>query len=338
MRALNRELNLEIEREYARRRNLAHAQSEERRKRIHAKYPRIKITEELIRLRGLDYLQSTFNDDEEHRWNAYQSLKEVEDELRSLLRQYGVTNDYAEPLWHCEKCQDKGLIGDYYCSCYEELRRDKLAALLPSAIIEEANFSNFDLSLYPEEIEKDGQIIRPRDYMATLKDIVSTYSRHFSLLENRNLFFSGQEGSGKTWLISCLTAEVSKQGYSVFMLPAASFFDLMREWHQLKNSYKPDPDRYKEMELLTEALWDCDLLVLDDLGTEIQKDTSYTDLLLLLDHRHRDKLHTVIASNLSANDLRRIYDKRIASRISGNFLCYQLPPVDLRLVKSDQDF
>ncbi len=330
MRELNREINQEIEREYARRRNTALAAAENQSEAIHKEYPDILECERAVNHFGISYLQASLGNNKADLDHASRELENYKKRLQSLLNQYGINHDYDEPKWHCSKCQDTGLAGNNYCSCYDKLRQEKLARMLPSALLPQARFENWDIRLYPEEITTDGRTMKPREYMETLKDIVRTYCKYFSVLENRNLFFSGQEGSGKSWVISSIAADIMERGYAVFMLPAAVFFDLMQEWHQLKNSFRPDPDRFREMQLLTEALWDCDLLVLDDLGTEIQKDASYTDLLLLLDDRHRENLHTVIASNLSANDLRRVYDKRIASRISGNFLCYQLPYVDLR--------
>ncbi|HHU06717.1 MAG TPA: ATP-binding protein [Clostridiaceae bacterium] len=330
MRELNREINQEIEREYALRRNNAFARAESISKEVHLAYPEILECEQAINQHGISYLQASLNNNKVEQDLASRELAMHQMKLHSLLKEYGLSPDYDEPKWHCSLCQDTGMAGNRYCSCYDKLRQEKLARLLPSALLPDARFENWDLRIYPEEINADGRNMKPRKYMATLKDIVHTYCEHFAALENKNLFFSGQEGSGKSWVISSIAAEISQKGYAVFMLPAAVFFDLTQEWHQLKNSFRPDPDRFREMRLLTEALWDCDLLILDDLGTESQKDASYTDLLLLLDDRHRENLHTVIASNLSANDLRRVYDKRIASRISGNFLCYQLPPVDLR--------
>ncbi|HZW98024.1 MAG: ATP-binding protein [Clostridiaceae bacterium] len=330
MRELNREINQEIEREYALRRNTALAEAEKKSKAIHLEHPDILECEQAVNQYGISYLQASLGNNKADQDLAAKELEIHQERLCGLLKKYGLSPDYAEPKWHCSQCQDTGLAGNHYCSCYDKLRQEKLSRLLPSASLPQARFENWDLDLYPEEINTDGRKMKPREYMATLKDIVRTYCEYFSALENKNLFFSGQEGSGKSWVISSIAADIMEKGYTVFMLPAAVFFDLMQEWHQLKNSFRPDPDRFREMQLLTEALWDSDLLVLDDLGTEIQKDASYIDLLLLLDDRHRESLHTVIASNLSANDLRRVYDKRIASRISGNFLCYQLPYVDLR--------
>lgn len=331
MRELNRELNLEIEKEYTRRRNLANLKAEQKTAAIHQRYPEILELEQSINLQGVSYLQLSLKEDKKNASEALERLEQAKRQLAAFLSKNNLASDYSEPDWLCPKCQDTGMDGDQYCSCYELLRQKLLTALLPSAVIPEASFENCDLDIYPEEIVLQDRVLRPRDYMRTLKDIVRTYCEHFSLLENRNLFFSGQEGSGKSWLISCIATDVKERGYNIFMLPAAVFFDLLQEWHQLKSSFRPDPERYKEVQLLVEAIWACDLLLLDDLGTELQRDGNYADLLLLLDDRQRKRLHTVIASNLSANDLHRVYDKRIASRISGNFLCYQLPSVDLRL-------
>lgn len=333
---LGHELNLEIEKIYSQRRNLAQAQAEQKRRLIIAEYPQIVELEDAVNQKGLVYLQSSLGADEAGRQQADRELSKAEQRLKDYMFERGISLDYAEPVWHCPKCQDTGLVLEGYCTCYEELRQELLSQMLPSALLPEASFAQTDPGVYPEEIVKNGRKSRPREHMKTMLDIARTYSQHFSLLENKNLFFSGQEGSGKTWLISCIARAVMARGYAVFVLSASVFFDLLQEWNQQKISFRPDPDRYRELQILTEALWNCDLLILDDLGSEIQKDLSYTDLLLLLDRRQQDGLHTIITSNLNAVDLQEIYDKRIASRISGNFLCYKMPEVDLRLVRSQQ--
>lgn len=336
MSELSRELNLEIENIYSQRRNLAQAQAEQRRLLTIAQYPRIEELEDVVNQKGLIYLQSSLGEDETVRQQADRDLDKAEQRLKDYLLEKGIPLDYAEPVWHCSKCQDTGLVEGCYCTCYEELRQALLSQMLPSALLPGVSFDQTDPAVYPEEIIKNGQKSRPREHMKIMLDIARTYSQHFSLLENKNLFFSGQEGSGKTWLISCIASAVMAQGYSVFVLSAAVFFDFLQEWNQQKISFRPDPDRYKELQILTEALWNCDLLILDDLGSEIQKDLSYSDLLLLLDQRQQEGRHTIITSNLNAVDLQKIYDKRVASRISGNFLCYKMPEVDLRLIRSQQ--
>ena len=169
--------------------------------------------------------------------------------------------------------------------------------------------------------------------MKTMLDYPHLQS-HFSLLENKISFFrTGRKRQDLADQLYCKRGNGS--GYSVFVLPASVFL-ISSRMESAKISFRPDPDRYNELQILTEALWSCDLLILDDLGSEIQKDLSYTDLLLLLDRRQQEGLHTIITSNLNAIDLQEIYDKRIASRISGNFLCYKMPEVDLRLVRSQQ--
>ncbi len=344
MQALNDEINTKIAEVYRQRRRQAERSGILRRDDIHRRYPEIKALEQKVQVKGTSYLVAVGKDASKGQAldgtveavkESKLALEKVRQELADLLQLQGISSDYAAPQWHCELCRDTGIIGHEPCSCYQELYRRELERIIPSAAIPEVSLANYGLTIFPEEpVPVGAKMIQPREYMATIRDIARAYCGHFSELKDRNMFFSGQPGSGKTWLLSGIAHDINAQGKTVLMLSADYFFDLLAEIRMLKYSFRPEPDRYARSEMIAEAIRDCDLLIIDDLGRERQDDNSYMDLLQLLDSRIRDKAHMIIASNQDIDYLQRKYDGRVAGRIAGNFLSYSLLPIDLRYMQA----
>ncbi len=172
--------------------------------------------------------------------------------------------------------------------------------------------------------------------MAKHQKMAQLYTGHFDRLRERNLFFSGAPGTGKTFLMQCMGHRLMEEGRSVVYITAPNLFDLITRHKRQKASFRPDPDLLEELSMLFHALQTWDLLLIDDLGTEPATPDTYAQLILLLDARQHRKLATIIASNIEVADFSRLYDGRIASRLNGNFLKYAFIGDDLRLRQKNE--
>jgi DNA replication protein DnaC len=141
-----------------------------------------------------------------------------------------------------------------------------------------------------------------------------------------NLFFYGTVGTGKSFLSGCVAKELIESGHSVIYFSATALFDLLS-----KNSF--DHKNREDMRDAYADLYQCDLLIIDDLGTELTNQFVTSQLFALLNERHMGKKATIISTNLSLEELRNRYSDRIFSRITSNYEICKLSGQDIRMYK-----
>ena len=153
----------------------------------------------------------------------------------------------------------------------------------------------------------------------TALEFVDTFADEF-----RNLFLYGDTGVGKTFLSNCIAKELIDKSFSVIYLTAHEFFDTMA-----KGKFERD-DTAEEM---CEHIFDCDLLIIDDLGTELPNSFTVSQLFLCLNERLLRRKSTIISTNLSLESLVEIYSERTFSRITSNYTMLKLTGDDIRIKK-----
>ena len=234
---------------------------------------------------------------------------------RVLLRELGRGADWLDEIVSCPKCRDSGVYGGGVCDCLKRLYNDELTrdvgVLLRSG---DEGFDKFDLSLYGEE---------HRETMQTVLEIAKAYARDFSPASG-NLLFQGGTGLGKTFLSACVAREVAARGFSVCYDSAAA---VTGSFEAQKFTHDEAADaRVKRMLV-------CDLMILDDLGTEMP--TTYADsaLYTLINTRLNERRNTIISTNLSNAELEKRYGAQICSRLFGAYERVPFVGRDIRLIK-----
>ena len=244
-------------------------------------------------------------------------------ERKALLRAYGYPEDYCSPHYECEKCHDSGYQGIWMCSC---MRRRLVEAGMESSglggLLKRQSFENFSLDYYrsnPEEYRRMEQNLRAvRDYAQTF----ATDGEH----PPESLLFLGGTGLGKTHLSTAVARVVIERGYDVFYSSAVGMVSDF-ECRRFGNGMAPgDADN-------TERYISCDLLILDDLGTEVVNQFTQSCLYYVLNCRLNMGRPTIVSTNLGAADLRRTYSDRITSRLLGEFRLIPFYGVDVRKQK-----
>lgn len=334
MARLEQRINEAIASVYAKRRVRAITRGDAEREALYKRYPELRRLDEAARDAGLDMLHASLPLDREAREKAERETDRCYRERDAFLLRNGIDADYREPRFECPRCRDTGFVnGTTWCECRKHLFQDYLTHFMPIPMKEEAVFDRFDLSLFSEHPGSDG--VSPRDQMATMRQVADLYVRHFDEIEDRNLLFSGIAGTGKSFLMQCIGHRLIRDGVQVVYITAPLLFDAMKERTRLRQSYAPDEKKYDENELLTDAILDADLLLFDDLGSELtakwSADSHVSDFLTVLDRRDHAGLHTIIATNLSREDIRNKYDERIFSRLMSDYLFYRFPDDDIRL-------
>ena len=246
-------------------------------------------------------------------------------EREELLTAHHLPTDWLDGAWSCPKCRDTGFIEGRMCDClrrlYDQQRKKSLSALLK---LGSESFETFDLRYYSDDAE--GAAISPREQMRMVYEFCRDYAEHFGK-NSVNLLFRGDTGLGKTFLSACVARVVSEKGFSVVYettVNAIAAFEAQRF-------------RYtEEADALVERLTGCELLILDDLGTEMTTDFSRSAVYTLINARLLNGTKTIISTNLSAEELRDKYTAAISSRIEGEYQDLPFVGRDIRQIKKER--
>ena len=256
---------------------------------------------------------------------AAEQLKQVEAEnLRlqqkraALLVELGYPADYTAPRYDCAACHDTGYIGTDMCACMK--KKLVLAGYESSGLgqlMSTQRFDNFDLSYYA-----DGN----RENMRKVLEFTQKYAETFDPATSQNLLLTGGTGLGKTHLSTAVARRVIDRGYDVCYAGAVALisdFERQRFGQGMTEEGAADTDRY-----LT-----CDLLIIDDLGTEISNQFTAACLYTVINERINRRLPTMVNTNLKGKELQARYADRIFSRLVGEFTPLVFEGTDVRRQK-----
>ena len=225
-----------------------------------------------------------------------------------------------EPRFVCPDCRDTGYIDGKKCHCFIRQEIDLLYHQSNlSKVLADENFSKLDLSLYDSTPGADGQ-----SQLSIMQDIIEKCHGFVRDFDNAhgNLLFYGQSGLGKTFLSNCIAKELLDTCHSVVYFSAVSLFEHFSE--QLSA-------RDEDSRLEDDPLYSCDLLIIDDLGTETPNAYTLGKFFSLINDRLLRSASTVISTNLTLNQLSDRYTERTASRIIGSYDRIRLTGQDLRI-------
>ena len=305
--------------ELRKRRERAENDARQRKLDFTEKYPQLlEIEGEMAKI-GTDAIKSVLNCNNPKEF--VESLKkkslECQKARETLFESAGITADTLLPRYKCEKCKDTGFVDGAVCQCYEELLKSfsykELAQKTPLKI---SSFDDFDLSLYKEE--------NARERMGDILLFCKNYSNDFDLA-SPNLFMYGETGLGKTHLSLAIAGEVIKKGYGVVY---GSAQNLLTAVERERFGRSDEPDGTTE-----EMLLSCDLLILDDLGSEFTTQFIVAQLYNIVNTRMAKELPTIINSNISLGELESRYTNRITSRIIGEYNLLNFIGNDIRQAK-----
>ncbi len=251
-----------------------------------------------------------------------QESLELQEQKKNILKKNGYSEDALDIRYTCPACKDTGFIGSRRCKCHNELLKDiERSDLAKIAPIDDCTFDTFDIQYYPQQVMENG--ISPRDKAEKIKNSCRKYAANFTTA-SPNVMFMGGTGLGKTHLSLAIANVVINRGYSVVYGTAQNILsDLQKE-----NFGRDDDIRYYER-----AVLGCDLLILDDLGTEFKSAYTVACLYNIINSRLSAKLPTIISTNFTAEELEEKYDQRITSRITGEYNKLILVGNDIRYMK-----
>ena len=314
----------EILRQYDKKRlNLQHEQHIKQQE-IYKKVPRIKEIDDTISSLSVQTAKSLLLNKDSSMDSFKTQIAALKAEKTSLLNE-NFTPEFLDLSYECPDCKDTGYIDGNKCHCF---KRSIINALYEQSnlkdILENENFGTFNLRLYKNDSLDSATGMTPLDNISraiqTSKEFINNFDKEF-----KNLFIYGATGVGKTFLTNCIAKELMDNSHSVVYISAIKLFDILAD-----NAFGRGGT---DIEQQYANIFDCDLLIIDDLGTELVNNFSVSQLFNCINERYLNQKSVIISSNLSISDLRDMYSERIFSRITSNYTLMKIFGDDLRITK-----
>lgn len=240
-----------------------------------------------------------------------------------LLTQHGYPADYLKERYRCTKCEDTGYIGPEMCDCFQELLKQQAAVELGSVMGDGTRtFGSFRLDYYPDAPLESGDI--PRKRMEDIYNFCHRYAETFSK-ESENLLLMGRTGLGKTHLSLAIAGEVTARGFGVIYTPVQRLMDRLEA-----NKFSYDQSSKERYSQDLSAVLECDLLILDDLGTEFSTSFTTSTLYNIINSRMVEGYPTIVSTNLELSAMESQYSQRMASRLGFGYKILRFYGEDVR--------
>lgn len=248
------------------------------------------------------------------------NLQLIRAQKTKFLGKLGLVEGDLKPKFSCEKCMDTGYIGTIPCECFLKEQRRRIIETSGFDFDHESTFENFDESICKNK--------KQSETLKKLKEKLIAWCEKYPNLKKKNIIFTGTTGSGKTFASECIANNLSARGFTISFVSAFQMNELFLKYHTTFNSQK---------ELVLLPMMNCDILIIDDLGTEPSiNNVTINYLYALLRERERFGRSTIITTNLltsEKNGLLERYGDRIYSRLTNKntSLIFSLEGDDLRV-------
>ncbi|NLA83165.1 MAG: ATP-binding protein [Clostridiales bacterium] len=256
------------------------------------------------------------------------NLQEVKKKEAELLVKNGYPADYLTIRYRCRLCRDTGYVGELIkekCSCLIQRLVERSYKFAELSDVERENFNTFNADVFPDTPIR-GSKMTQREYMLQLKSVFWNYQEEFPNNPKKNILFTGKTGLGKTFLLNCLAKALLDKGHTVMKVTSYNLFE-----HLFRSIWADSPE---DVSFMKERIFEVDVLIIDDLGTETRRNNfTAEELFNILNERYLKKKHTFLSTNLSLSDLKSYYSDRVTSRLfdTRNTMIFRFSGQDIRL-------
>lgn len=313
---------------YEQRRDQDELELENRKKEVYARIPEIQNIEDEISKIGLKLAKAVLLDPNS-REKIVNESKEKITELKSkkdeLLIKYGVPSDYLEIKYSCNNCKDTGFLSNgQKCKCFkQEIINEAYKMSNLDRVLNNENFANFNFDIF-SPIRPEGAKMSPRENMLDIFSICEKFVLDFDKDNEENLLFYGSTGLGKTYMCNCIAKDLLDRGYVVIYQTSFRILEIIEDY-----KFRKDPNN-KLADQNYKNLFDCDLLIIDDLGTELNNSFTSGEIFNIVNTRLVAGKKIIISTNLTPAQLGKVYTQRTLSRILDKFRITKFIGNDLR--------
>ncbi len=300
---------------------------EERQQEVYTKIPRIVIIEDALRDYGIELSKLVLTNPEQIE-SATQSIQKqvnlLKQEKAILLAENNLPISYLDMAYECDICHDSGFNKKgKRCTCFKQKMINHAYDMSNvSHILSKENFTTFNIDLYSDD-PVEGQEVSPRENMKQVLFKAEGFVHNFNLESQENLLFFGPTGLGKTFLCNCIAKALLDKEKLVVYQTSFKILEIL-ENYKFKNKANPVvEDSYR-------MLFDCDLLIIDDLGTEMTNSFTNTELFNIINTRMLNQKKVVISTNLSLQEFFETYGDSVGSRILGTYDSLEFYGQDIR--------
>ena len=291
----------------------------------YARVPRLREIDKQLRITMVMAAQAAFASGGDFN-SAMEQVREknlaLQQERKMLLACY-FEDGFLDDSPICDHCGGSGYVGSNMCECLRELCRQEQKQELTFLNVGRESFDQFRLDYYPDRIDPKWNV-NIRTVMEKTFQTCRKYAMTFTE-RSGNLLFSGDTGLGKTFLSACIARTVADRGFSVVYESAGHLFSKME-----RAKFENDSEAREE----AKKYYACDLLIVDDLGTEMPSQFVTAALYSLINDRLLAGKAMVISTNLNNEDLTRRYNSQILSRLRGSFTRVAFLGDDIRVKKN----
>ena len=324
---MNNPMISQIERIYEKKRDKSEREKLIRQRQVYKELPRVEDIDDQIRKIGIEMARKIlFNPskNEEIISETKTKIENLKMEKAFLLTENNLSAEYLEPIFECSKCKDTGYVASgERCSCMKQLlinRAYKMSNL--ENVLEKENFSNFKLEIFSDDKFED-EDKSPKENISDIIGYAEDFIQDFDKKNGDNLLFYGTTGLGKTYMCNCIAKALLDKNKIVIYQTAFTILDILE-----KRRFRKDTAEISEYEY--DLLFKSDLLIIDDLGTEVSNTFTNAEIFNIVNTRLLWGKKTIISTNLTPNEISEIYTDRVFSRIFDKFIPLKFFGKDLR--------
>lgn len=318
----------EVLRSYEKHRDNAKYEQNERQQEIYKKIPRISEIDKEISKTGFLISKAVLADPdcyEEKLLEIKSKMNLLKQEKAVLMTEHNISIDYLEIKYKCDKCRDTGFVENgCKCSCLKQVmikRAYRMSNL--DNLLEKENFRTFNIDIFSDDKFED-ESLTPKENILEVLQVCEGFCFNFDSKNEENLLLYGTTGLGKTFMSNCIAKNLLDQGKIVIYQTAFNILDIISNHKFNLNSR----DKINDMEY--ELLFEADLLIIDDLGTELTNSFTNTEIFNIVNSRLIKGQKTIISTNLAPMEIANVYTDRIFSRLFSQFTPLKFFGPDLR--------
>lgn len=324
---MNKQILENIMTEYNKKRLRAAHNADIKKERLYESIPELKEADREIKLLSIKLSKLFLTKPD----NLNEEVLKLKEEIEGLKKykadiyvKHNISENYLEIEYECKKCNDTGYYTDgKKCSCLnKQIIKSLYSVSNMEYMLGKENFDRFDINVFSNEAYKNEKLT-PRQNMYYILEISEDFCSNFHD-SNMNLLLYGSTGLGKTFMCNCIANALINREVSVLYQTSFSLFEIVE-------NHKFNKQNETEENLINyNMIFECDLLIIDDLGTEVSNSFTNAELFNIINERLINNKRVIISTNLSLEQLRDTYSDRITSRIFNNFVPLKFYGDDLR--------